>query len=82
MSHIDGRKVQYQDKPDWTGIVIGDSHTEGYVRVNWDEPHRQISIHHVDRLKVLDAPASQEELFRKYHGLDDNGKPIPFTTEG
>lgn len=81
MSAIDGRRVRYGDKEEWSGLVIGDSHTEGFVRVSWEAPHRQISIHRIGHLTVLDAPATQEELSRQYYGLDQDGKPIPLNVE-
>ncbi len=77
MSKIDGRKVRYGNKEDWLGQVIGDSHTEGFVRVAWETPRRQIGIHRIGHLTILDEPATQEELARAYYGLDDEGKPIP-----
>ena len=68
MSSIDGRTVNYLDRPDWVGLVIGDSHQPGFVRVHWSQPIRQISIHEIKNLQVIDAPPSQEELAKIYHG--------------
>lgn len=75
MSAIDGRTVQYRDKPNWVGLVLGDSYGPGFVRVRWDEPTQQIGIHRVVDLQILDEPPSQEELARKYYGVEDRETP-------
>ena len=82
MSNIDGRKVEYFNNPKYQGLVIGDSVTEGFVRVQWEMPTRHIGIHRVEHLKVLDSPATQEELAQQYYGLDQAGRPIPHTGAG
>lgn len=68
MSSIDGRKVNFRDKPEWVGLVMGDSFTPGTVRVDWSEPIRRTGIHHVKDLVVLDAPPTQDDLKMMYAG--------------
>ena len=68
MSDIDGRQVNYRTGTDWTGLVIGDSGTPGWVRVHWSSPKNQISPHKITDLVVIDSPPSQEELRKMYHG--------------
>jgi hypothetical protein len=82
VSSIDGRKVQWGDHKDWQGLVIGDSHIDGFVRVHWETPKPQISTHRIEHLTVLDAPPTQEELAHQYYGLDQQGNPIPHTGAG
>jgi hypothetical protein len=62
VSAIDGRQVEYRNRSDYKGHVIGDSHTLGNVRVAWTEPYRQIGIHRIEDLVVVDEPPTQEQL--------------------
>lgn len=57
-----GRKVSYRDKPDWVGIVQGDSYTPGNVRVQWSEPTIHTGVHRQVDLVRLDDPPTQEDL--------------------
>jgi len=62
VSLIDGRRVQFRGKPDWFGIVQGDSYTPGTVRVSWIAPATRTGIHRIADLEVTDEPPTQEEL--------------------
>jgi hypothetical protein len=77
MSNIDGRKVEYFNNPQYAGLVIGDSVTEGFVRVQWEKPSRHIGIHRVAHLKVVDVAPSQEDLSNQYYARGTDGKRIP-----
>lgn len=77
MSDIDGRKVRYMNREDWVGQVIGDSHTEGFVRVHWEPPHPQISAHRIGHLTLLDEAPTQEDLSNQYYARGTDGKNIP-----
>ncbi len=52
----------FRARENWVGLVVGDSHSPGTVRVHWKEPTNQIGIHQVSDLVVDDAPPSQEDL--------------------
>lgn len=77
MSEIDGRKVEYFNNPEYQGLVIGDSITEGFVRVQWDKPSRHIGIHRVRHLTVLDAAPTQEDLANTFYARGTTGKTVP-----
>ena len=68
MSAIDGRRVRYRGKDDWTGIVQGDSYTPGTVRVAWAEPTSRTGVHRVVDLEVIDTPPTQEDLAALFNG--------------
>jgi hypothetical protein len=53
MSELDGRHVNYRGKPSWVGIVMGDAHTPGHVRVDWREPIIQTGLHKSTDLVVV-----------------------------
>lgn len=53
MSEIDGRWVNYRGKTSWKGIVQGDAHTPGHVRVDWREPIIQTGIHKLIDLVLM-----------------------------
>lgn len=74
MSAIDGRKVNFRDKPDWIGLVQGDSYTPGTVRVQWTEPHVHTGVHAVSDLVVLDK-AEDNLAWMKETRRDDTHGP-------
>lgn len=53
MSLYDGREVTYRGKPLWKGIIQGDSHRQGDVRVDWREPRRQTGVHRLSDLVLV-----------------------------